>query len=109
VKRTCRGRLAVSICDAKRTSELPSIFARLRCQGNRPAALSRPPRVRNAQQVFPSFERRDPTRACPLTYGPFLQAHGTPELAVCIRLRRASKIPPRPSPRKGYRANAKLL
>ena len=52
---------------------------------------SLPPQYRalDAEQAFPRFERRNPKRTCLLAYGPFLLA-GILELAVCIRLRRAS-------------------
>ena len=56
--------------------------------------LSLPPqcRVHDARQAFPSFERHDPKRTCLPACGPFLPAHDTPELAVCIRLWRAYNV-----------------
>jgi hypothetical protein len=66
-------------------------------------------RVLDGQQAFPSFERHNPKRTCLLAYRPFLPAYGTLELAVCIRLRRASNNLRTHPRRAAYRANAKLL
>jgi hypothetical protein len=57
--------------------------------GSEALNLPRQNRVRCDQQAFPSFERHNPKRTYLLVYGPFLLGHGTPELAVCIRLRGA--------------------
>src|SRR5262249_20392940 len=83
------------------------LFGRAKVLGG--LSLPPQPRVRDDQKAFPSFERRKPKRTCPLALGPSLPACGIPELGLCIRLRRASNNPPRPSRPEGYRANAKLL
>jgi hypothetical protein len=55
-------------------------------------SLPRQYRVRCGQPAFPSFQRHSPKRTFPLAYGPLLPGHGTPELAVCIRLQGACNV-----------------